>query len=110
MLDYERQKARLTYEKFQLITKRKPYEEVNRKLATLEKNGCFADPLDASRAKELIRNSKDINNLGNVVRYLRSQRIYDELLGRYNPGLSMSQGENVQKTANMVGLQVPENK
>jgi len=48
-----------------------------------------------------------LNNLNNVHQYLKNQREYFELLTRYNPGLLMSQADNVSKTANKVGLEVP---
>lgn len=47
------------------------------------------------------------NNLNNVHQYLKNQREYFDLLTRYNPGLLMSQSDNVSKTANRVGLEVP---
>lgn len=47
------------------------------------------------------------NNLNNVHLYLKNQREYFDLLTRYNPGLLMSQSDNVSKTANRVGLEVP---
>ena len=47
------------------------------------------------------------NNLNNVHLYLKNKREYFDLLTRYNPGLLMSQSDNVSKTANRVGLEVP---
>ncbi|ODV61256.1 Fmc1p ASCRUDRAFT_75950 [Ascoidea rubescens DSM 1968] len=44
----------------------------------------------------------------NISIFLKNQRVYEELIERYNPGITMSQEEKVQKTANRVGLQVPE--
>ncbi|KAI5963522.1 uncharacterized protein KGF55_002402 [Candida pseudojiufengensis] len=55
-----------------------------------------------------INNSYELNNLNNVLIYLKNQREYFELLIRYNPGLIFDQQENVQKSANRVGLDVPQ--
>lgn len=108
VLNFEKQKARLTYEKFRLITERKPFDDIDRQLATLTEGKASPQPLDTSKIKTLLKSSNDINNLKNVVQYLKNQRKYDELLVRYNPGLSGSQEENVRKSANRVGLQAPE--
>lgn len=40
--------------------------------------------------------------------FLKSQRVYEELLERYNPGISMKQKDKIEKTARRVGLEVPE--
>ncbi|GMM34657.1 Fmc1 protein [Saccharomycopsis crataegensis] len=40
--------------------------------------------------------------------FLKSQRTYEELVQRYNPGMTMSQEEKVKKTARRVGLDVPD--
>ncbi|WLF76766.1 hypothetical protein PVL30_000470 [Lodderomyces elongisporus] len=55
-----------------------------------------------------INSSYELNNLQNVATYLQNQREYFDLLVRYNPGLMMDQQENVNRTANRVGLEVPE--
>lgn len=106
-MDYEKRKARLAYEKFRLITERKPFHNIELELANLASGKTTSVPSANTRAKLLLKSSNDINNLKNVVHYLRSLRVYDELLERYNPGISMSQEDNIKKTANMVGLQVP---
>lgn len=108
MLNYEKQKARLTYEKFRLITERKPFEDIDRQLANLAEGKASPEAIETSNLKKLFKSSNDTNNLKNVVHYLKNQRKYDELLTRYNPGLSGSQEENVRKSANRVGLQAPE--
>ena len=55
-----------------------------------------------------INNNYELNNLNNVAIFLKNQREYFELLVSYNPGLLMDQQENVSKSANRVGLDVPE--
>ncbi|EEQ41308.1 putative ATP synthase assembly factor [Clavispora lusitaniae] len=107
--DLDKNKARLTYEKLQLIRNRKPTAEVEAKLKALESGKIEFPPLKKHHLRELLEAEEDINNLNNVVTYLKNQRVYNELLERYNPGLTMSQSDNVRKTANMVGLSVPEN-
>lgn len=106
--DLEKNKARLMYEKLQLIKARKPTAEVEAQLKALEAGKIEYPPLDTSAVRKLVDSEDDIQNLHNVVTYLKNQRVYNELLERYNPGLTLSQEENVRKTANMVGLAVPE--
>ncbi|KAM9897284.1 hypothetical protein OXX80_008897 [Metschnikowia pulcherrima] len=106
--DLEKNKARLTYEKLQLIKSRKSTEKVQAELEKLEAGKIDIPPLDASKVKNLIDSEDDLHNLQNVTAYLKNQRVYNELLERYNPGLTMSQEDNVRKTAHRVGLSIPE--
>ncbi|KAJ8146820.1 hypothetical protein OY671_000111 [Metschnikowia pulcherrima] len=106
--DLEKNKARLTYEKLQLIKSRKSTEKVQAELEKLEAGKIDIPPLDASKVKNLIDSEGDLHNLQNVTAYLKNQRVYNELLERYNPGLTMSQEDNVRKTAHRVGLSIPE--
>jgi ATP synthase assembly factor FMC1, mitochondrial len=39
--------------------------------------------------------------------YLKAQRIYGELLDRYNPGMNMDEEERVRLTARRVGMEMP---
>lgn len=105
----ELSKARLAYEKIQAIRSRLPTTDIEAKLADLEAGRIRYPPIDTSRVRSLVGSGEDIEHLRNVVTYLKNQRIYNELLERYNPGLTMSQEDNVRKTANMVGLKVPDN-
>lgn len=107
--DAEKTKARLSYEKIQLIRNRQPTKDVELQLKKLESGEIDYPELDSSKALNLIDSEQDIKNLQNVVTYLKHQRIYNELLERYNPGLTMTQLDNIKRTANMVGLKVPEN-
>lgn len=68
---------------------------------------------------EIINNISDINHINdkyksfhlqNTITFLSSQRTYQELLERYNPGLTMSSSENLDKSANRVGLKLPKQK
>ncbi|KAJ5498008.1 hypothetical protein N7453_007059 [Penicillium expansum] len=40
--------------------------------------------------------------------YARAQRVYAELLERYNPGMSMDEEEKIRLTARRVGFDLPE--
>lgn len=53
---------------------------------------------------------REISRIKNTASFLESQRVYLELLERYNPGMRMDQGENVQRSAQRVGLLVPHSK
>jgi ATP synthase assembly factor FMC1 len=50
----------------------------------------------------------EAEHIENIATFLDSQRVYVELLERYNPGISMKQTDKVRKTARRVGLEVPE--
>lgn len=43
-----------------------------------------------------------------LAQYARAQRIYCELLERYNPGMSMDEEEKIRLTARRVGFDLPE--
>lgn len=104
----EKNKAKLAYEKLQHVKAGKPVEEVEQKLKALEANKPAIPPLEESKLLALSQDKDDIQGLQTVVSYLKAQREYNELLERYNPGLTMNQLDNVRKSANMVGLQIPE--
>lgn len=104
--DAERQKARLAYEKIQLVKARKPFDHIDRDMKALGGEPQIPE-LPELAALQLV-DSHDPANLHLVVSHLRSQREYNELLHRFNPGLSMLQEDNVRKTANYVGLAVPQ--
>ena len=44
----------------------------------------------------------------NLRMYLESKKRYEEILNKVQPGNSMSEQEHVAKTAQYVGLQVPD--
>ncbi|ODQ81661.1 hypothetical protein BABINDRAFT_159923 [Babjeviella inositovora NRRL Y-12698] len=51
---------------------------------------------------------RDLQHIANITTFLQSQRVYQELLERYNPGMNMEQSDKVRKTAHRVGLELPE--
>lgn len=107
--DLKENKARLAYEKIRCIKAKQPVHEIDRKLKKLEAGEIEYPEFSAGNLLTLAETENDPRNLKNVVTFLQNQRIYNELLERYNPGLTMTQEDNVRKTANMVGLSVPEN-
>lgn len=107
--NFEKNKARLTYEKLQLIRSRKPTTAVEAQLKAMDKGEIDYPPMDEDKAEILVGSSQDVANLQNVLTFLKNQREYNELIERYNPGLRMSQEDNVRKSANRVGLTVPDN-
>lgn len=108
--ELEKSKARLQYEKIQLMKKSQPYDHITTQIQEITEKGIKYPPMEKSVLRDLIAEGGDKNNLLNVVQFLRSQRTYNELLERYNPGLSMSAEENVRRSANRVGLLLPENR
>ncbi|CUM67128.1 uncharacterized protein PRCAT00004817001 [Priceomyces carsonii] len=114
--DLERKTALLQYKRLQNSREGKSIQEVEKQLEQLNKNKPEVPSLDNTFIKEIVQEDSEselpyikLNNLSNITAFLRSQRTYTELLERYNPGLTMSQEENVRRTANRVGLFVPEN-
>lgn len=119
--ELEREKAKLQYQKIQLIKERLPTTDIDSKIADLLKNGLQPPKFDHSLLKKLVveldyvvpsANSHmqkvKLQHLSNISSFLGAQREYNELLERYNPGLTMKQDDKVRKTANRVGLSVPE--
>lgn len=116
--EVEREKALLTYNKLQLIKSRQPTSKIDEQLKKLESKEAPEASIDSELLRLLVNESLiaehphmekyELQNLDTIATFLRAQRNYSELLERYNPGLSMDQDENVRKTANMVGLLVPE--
>ena len=117
--DIEKQIALLQYKKLNHIRENKDVKEINSQIEKLMK-GEFEESkefkhkhlikqfVDAGESKDLVQHKYKLNNMANVVTFLNSQRVYTELLERYNPGLTMKQDDNVRRTANRVGLSVPE--
>lgn len=111
-----KQKARLEYEKLQKIRGNQSIEAITKQINDLK---VLNDPPTKyeDKFKQLFQQQStqkpDLpwiqkEQFHNIHRFLSSQRTYQTLLERYNPGLSMDQQENVTKTANRVGLSVPE--
>lgn len=89
---------------------------VDSKTVELEKAAASAE---GSALPELLQilaeagpqpSQREISRVKNIAAFLESQRVYLELLERYNPGMRIDQGENVQRSAQRVGLLVPPGK
>ncbi|ORY61394.1 uncharacterized protein BCR38DRAFT_459287 [Pseudomassariella vexata] len=52
-------------------------------------------------------NERAVEEVNQLVRYLRAQRQYTTLLERYNPGMGMDEEERVRLTARRVGMDLP---
>lgn len=111
----QKKKALLEYQKFQLLKEKKPVDEINNQIANLKPD---ANP--PTRFEEIFKqlfqefsektpNPTEIQkqHFSNIHTFLTSQRTYQELIERYNPGINMKQAENVEKSATRVGLKVP---
>lgn len=109
-----KQTAVLQYKKIQLIKSGKSINETNEQLAKL-KDGLVVKPpkINATLHQNLQKNHDGSpireSHLANIAQFLNSQRVYSELIERYNPGLRQDQEDHVRKTANRVGLSIPEN-
>lgn len=104
-----RLKTLLEYRKLELLKHNKPINDIQAQidgLSTTEPKYKFV-PIFKELFKEFDEDSRiKSQNLDNVYKFLNSQRTYDELLKRYNPGINAS--ENIEKSANRVGLKVPQ--
>ena len=104
-----RLKTLLEYRKLELLKHNKPINDIQAQidgLSTTEPKYKFV-PIFKELFKEFDEDSRiKSQNLDNVYKFLNSQRNYDELLKRYNPGINAS--ENIEKSANRVGLKVPQ--
>lgn len=106
--------AILQYKKIQLSKNGKSIEEINEKLNNLDKTLIVNPPsINIKLDENLIKNhdNSKINDkhLSNIIKFLNSQRTYNELIERYNPGLrGVDQQDHVRQTANRVGLSIPE--
>ncbi|EGW32327.1 uncharacterized protein SPAPADRAFT_139500 [Spathaspora passalidarum NRRL Y-27907] len=111
----EKQIALLSYQKLTGIKQGKDVRELESKLKKLNETTEAVEHKelhDSHILKDYVQQKEmsvhQRQNLHNMVTFLNSQRVYIELLERYNPGLTMSQEDNVRKTANKVGLSVPQ--
>lgn len=113
--DDEKQKTLLKYKRINLLKQNGDVSSLDLKLKDLEEK---VKAVDATKLKDetlygvvVGEETKDLNKLNflkNVGDFLTAQRVYTELLERYNPGLTLRQDDNVRLSANRVGLQLPE--
>ncbi|CAH6719507.1 ATP synthase assembly factor Fmc1p, mitochondrial [[Candida] jaroonii] len=109
----KKEKALLEYKKYQLLKEGKPINEITQQIENLTTGGKPSDKFEQIfkqlHNEEKAKGSNKIKeaNFNNIYTFLNSQRIYQELIERYNPGLTMDQTENIEASANRVGLKVP---
>lgn len=48
-----------------------------------------------------------VQEAGQLAQYARAQRVYVELLERYNPGMNLDEEERIRLTARRVGMELP---
>lgn len=110
-VDGEKQKLLLAYKKLQLIKAGKSLTP-EAMLALVKLSELKKPPVDVKFLDFLIQKQEplvsDKLHLNDIGIFLSSQRQYQDLLERYNPGLNYNQSENVRKSAQRVGLEVPE--
>ncbi|CDO95526.1 unnamed protein product [Kluyveromyces dobzhanskii CBS 2104] len=129
--DTKKQLALLTYNRIQLVRQQQEKgldlmtkTKLVKQLSAVAKKIEVLKNEDVSKSKQLLfydqsKHIKDIvvslkddprslEHLKDVGHFVVNQSEYEQLIERYNPGLKMSQEEKVQRTANKVGLQVPE--
>lgn len=128
----KKQDAMLAYHKMNLLKGNKTKEEVEQiiqeRKQQLQQQQAASQEAKYTNSLQLSENYRALVEIGQVQpeekeanllhkasvvyvveNFLRSQRQYQELLERYNPGMGMTQEEKVKKTARRVGLDVPEN-
>lgn len=107
----KKQLALFQYQKINLIKLGKSLEEAEEILKARKKASAIKAPKVEIAEFKAALESEDLTHLIKVAdiaeNFLRSQRVYQELVERYNPGMTMSQEESVKRTANKVGLLVP---
>ncbi|KAH3670317.1 hypothetical protein WICMUC_004886 [Wickerhamomyces mucosus] len=114
--DIKKRIALFTYQRINFLRDQTPESnskviEINKKIDQLQKQNEDPDVaieptlLNGVTLKEdNERNAIHINDIANFLSY---QRTYQELIERYNPGLTMTQEDKIRKTANKVGFELP---
>lgn len=105
LLNYQRLNAIKSKEADKLIQINKEIKKANKETEDpqVEVDSILLEGLKVT--KETPKNIKHIQDIANFLSY---QRTYQELIERYNPGLTMTQEDKVRRTANRVGLDLPE--
>ncbi|CCH43654.1 hypothetical protein BN7_3207 [Wickerhamomyces ciferrii] len=106
LLNYQRLNAIKSKDADKLIQINNDIKQANK---DTEDPVVSVDPLLIEKLK-LSETDKNIKHIQDIANFLSYQRTYQELIERYNPGLTMTQEDKVRKTANRVGLDLPEQK
>lgn len=110
--DVKKRIALLTYQRINALKDQQNSKavEIDAQLAQLKKQTedpeSKVDPklLEAFQTNESAHSIEHINDIANFLSY---HRTYNELIERYNPGLSMTQEDKIRKTAHKVGFELP---
>lgn len=114
--DLARQKARLEYEKLQHIRANKSIDHITKQIQNLKASSQPSTKFEEKFKSLYQQKSQEPTKMPwvqqeqfqNIYKYLSSQRVYQELLERYNPGITMDTQENISRSAARVGLKAPE--
>lgn len=109
--ELKHRKTKLQYQKFQAIKDKMPTKHLDEQLSKLDGGETKAPRINSTIIKEIVAEKEaskmNLMHMKNIKTFLNSQRVYTELIERYNPGLAMDQEDKVRRTANRVGLLVP---
>lgn len=109
--ELKHRKTKLQYQKFQAIKDKMPTKHLDEQLLRLDSGETKAPRINSMIIKEILAEKEaskmNLMHMKNIKTFLNSQRVYTELIERYNPGLAMDQEDKVRRTANRVGLLVP---
>lgn len=111
-----KQKTKLEYEKLQRLKNNQSVDDITKQIDSLTITSLPSNKFELKFKQifqQKLTETPDITGIQheqfhNIYRFLSSQRVYQELLERYNPGINMDAQENITKSANRVGLKVPE--
>lgn len=85
-------------------------KKIDYRISLLEKKSDINKiEIDPKLWEGLKLEDNEFNNthIADVANFLSYQRTYQELIERYNPGLTMTQSDKIKKTANRVGYELP---
>ncbi len=91
--------------------------DLKRSQALLKYRGLESSPTTTPKFSKSFKNDLEIlkkfenleeSHVNEIYQFLKQQRIYQTLLERYNPGTDFNQQDHVKRTANRVGLQIPD--
>lgn len=111
--DVKKRIALLSYQRINAIkdNQTEKVADINTKLADLKKQ--TEDPVVEvdSKLLEALKPTQEtahnVEHISDIANFLSYQRTYNELIERYNPGLSMTQEDKIRKTAHRVGFELP---
>lgn len=132
--DNKRQITLLTYKKINAVRQQAQEKDAKSKIKLIPQIGALTKKIESLKNQDpakfkkflfygnvsqlreaLLRDAqpetliKRMEHIRDLAGFVQNQLEYEQLVERYNPGLNMSQNENVKRTAARVGLHVPEN-